>query len=76
MRGPPGSAGACDGKDGGTISRGELNILMTCVGRRVQLMEAFRQAMSQLDVTGRIVATDVTTASPAFHRADEGVLVP
>lgn len=32
--------------------------------------------MDKLGVRGRIIATDITTASPAFHRADEGILVP
>ncbi len=39
-------------------------------------MDAFRRAMETLDVAGRIVATDITSASPAFRRADAGVLVP
>ncbi len=39
-------------------------------------MESFRQAMSQLGVTGKIIATDITPTSPAFHKADVGVKVP
>ena len=39
-------------------------------------MESFRQAMRQLGVTGKIIATDTTPASPAFHKADVGVQVP
>ena len=49
---------------------------MTCVGRRVALMELFRRAMHKLRLGGRIIATDVTHTSPAFHTADEGVLLP
>ena len=32
--------------------------------------------MSELDVTGRLIAADITDTSPAFHAADEGVTVP
>ena len=32
--------------------------------------------MDELDVSGRLLATDVTPASAAFHTADEGFLVP
>jgi len=32
--------------------------------------------LEQLDVEGRLIATDITTASPALQRADEGVIVP
>jgi len=53
-----------------------LNILFTCVGRRVALIEAFRRAMEQLGVTGRIIATDITSASPAFRKADIGEIAP
>lgn len=57
------------------ISR-ELNILFTCAGRRVALIEAFRGAMAKLGLTGRLLATDVSIASPAYHRADQGLLMP
>jgi len=40
------------------------------------LIEAFRRAMAQLDVGGRIIATDITSASSAFHKADLGLIVP
>jgi carbamoyl-phosphate synthase large subunit len=53
-----------------------MNILFTCVGRRVSLVDAFRRAMEALNMSGRLVATDITWASPAFHTADVGVLVP
>jgi carbamoyl-phosphate synthase large subunit len=53
-----------------------MNILFTCVGRRVSLMGAFRRAMDALGLTGKLIATDITSTSPAFHAADEGVLVP
>ena len=54
----------------------ELNILFTCAGRRVGLMEAFRQALATLDVRGKLLAVDATSASPAYHTADVGLLAP
>ena len=32
--------------------------------------------MKELDVTGKLIATDITPASPAYQKADVGVLVP
>jgi len=32
--------------------------------------------MAELGVAGRLLATDITVASPAFHSVDEGILVP
>ena len=40
------------------------------------LLREFRRAMGDLEVTGKILAADVTDASAAFRRADVGVLVP
>lgn len=39
-------------------------------------MDSFRAAMAELGIAGKIVATDVTVSSPAFHKADVGVIVP
>ena len=40
------------------------------------LLNTFRDALAELGLTGRLIATDITNASPAFHAADEGILVP
>ena len=58
------------------IASSSLNILFTCAGRRVALMESFRRAMVEMKISGRLLAADVSYASAAFHCADEGVLVP
>jgi carbamoyl-phosphate synthase large subunit len=50
--------------------------LFTCVGRRVVLINAFRRAMEELGVTGKLFATDVTPASSAMQIADRGFIVP
>ena len=59
-----------------TISTDQFNILFTCVGRRVALLNAFRAAMAELGIAGKLIATDITNTSPAYHVADEGILVP
>ena len=40
------------------------------------LLDAFRDAMKELGVTGKLVVVDVTDASAAFHRADKALVVP
>jgi len=42
----------------------------------VALLDCFRRAMEKLELTGKLIATDITDSSPAFHAADEGVIVP
>ncbi len=58
------------------IASRRLNILFACAGRRVALLEAFRRAMADLGIAGRLLAADLTSASAAFHAADEGFLFP
>jgi len=53
-----------------------MNILFTCAGRRVALLEAFRRALAELGVPGRLIAADLTAASAAWHKADLGLAVP
>jgi len=54
----------------------KLNILMTCIGRRVGLMEAFRRAMAALKIRGRILGADWSPLAAGLVMADEGFLVP
>ena len=50
--------------------------MFTCVGRRVVLLNAFRRAMEELGVTGKLFATDVTSASSGMQVSDKGFIVP
>jgi carbamoyl-phosphate synthase large subunit len=52
-----------------------LNILFSCVGRRVSLLEGFRRVMADLGVPGHVYGADWSPLAPAFHRVDEGFLV-
>ena len=54
----------------------EVNILLTCIGRRVSLLHAFRRAMAALGVQGKIYGSDWSPMAPAFYEADAGFLVP
>jgi carbamoyl-phosphate synthase large subunit len=53
-----------------------LNILFTCVGRRVELISAFRRAGRKLDIGLTIHGADVTRFAPAMHKVDQAHIVP
>jgi len=53
-----------------------MNILFTCAGRRVALMDAFRKAISGLGLSGKLISADITEASAAGHSADAAEIVP
>jgi carbamoyl-phosphate synthase large subunit len=53
-----------------------MNILLTSVGRRVELLKAFRESMSRSNITGKIVTTDLKRNAPASFLADAAELVP
>ncbi len=54
----------------------EFNILVSAAGRRVVLIELFRQALQRLGLSGKVMATDRTKVSPAFQSADKAFQVP
>lgn len=45
----------------------DINILFTCVGRRVSLLNSFRQAASSLGKNCKICGTDITELSPGMQ---------
>jgi carbamoyl-phosphate synthase large subunit len=53
-----------------------MNILLTSVGRRVELLKAFRESMSRSNITGKIVTADLKRSAPASFLADTAELVP
>lgn len=53
-----------------------LTLLVTCVGRRVELLQAFRRASERYGIPIRIVGADSLATAPALACADEAVLVP
>lgn len=56
-------------------ARGDVNILFTCIGRRVSLLQCFRQAAKQLKIKARFLGTDTTDLSSALQLCDDGFLV-
>ena len=53
-----------------------MNILLTSVGRRVELLKAFRESMCRSNITGKIITTDLKRNAPASFLADTAELVP
>lgn len=53
-----------------------LVIMICAAGRRVALVDIFREALGKLDQPGCVLTTDITQTSPAFHRGDRQALVP
>lgn len=56
-------------------AKGGLNVLFTCIGRRVSLLNCFRQAAEQLKIQARFFGTDTTELSSALQLCDKGFLV-
>ncbi len=52
-----------------------MNVLFTCIGRRVSLLESFRRAAKQLKINAAFFGTDTTDLSSALQLCDEGFLV-
>lgn len=53
-----------------TWSSKSVNILFTCIGRRVTLLNSFRKAARQLKLDCNIVGTDKNLLSPALQLCD------
>ncbi len=52
-----------------------LNILFTCIGRRVSLLNSFRQAARQLKINASFFGTDTSELSSALQLCDKAFLV-
>jgi len=53
-----------------------VTVVFTCVGRRVELLQAFRAAAQRLGVRLRLVGIDSDVTAPALSCVDVAVLVP
>lgn len=53
-----------------------FNILFTSAGRRVSLIRHFKQSLTDLGLTGKIVTTDIQSNAPAPFVSDDQELVP
>lgn len=54
----------------------EYNILILSVGRRVELINQFKKALSKMDLKGNIIAVDFNKTAPALYFADKNYIVP
>lgn len=53
-----------------------MKILFTSVGRRVELMQAFRNAAIKQNINLKIFGADITDTAPALQFCDRTVIVP
>ena len=53
-----------------------FNVLISSGGRRVSLLEAFRDALRDLNLTGSVFVADASSLSSAARRADRSFVVP
>ncbi len=53
-----------------------MKILFTSVGRRVELMQAFKNAAQNLKMNLQIYGADITDSAPALYFCDHTVIVP
>ena len=58
------------------IRKDDINILVLSAGRRVELVNCFREARARLGIRGKIVAADASNLAPALYFADEREQVP
>ena len=56
-------------------ARENINVLFTCIGRRLSLLNSFRDAARRLKINARFYGTDITELSPALQLCDQGFLV-
>ncbi len=70
---PPGPKSRASRKP---TARQQLQLLFTCVGRRIELMDAFRRAGKQLGIDLTLHGADVGLLAPAMHAVDRTHIVP
>src|SRR6266542_3461434 len=53
-----------------------LTLLFLNIGRRVELVRCFRQALERQNIAGRIITTDISWLNPAYFVGDARYLLP
>lgn len=53
-----------------------MKILFTSVGRRVELIQAFKKAADKLNIDLTIIGSDISNSAPALMFCDKTVIVP
>lgn len=54
----------------------EINILILSVGRRVELVQAFKKAKNILEIGGKIIGGDMDKNAPAMQFVDKAFILP
>lgn len=54
----------------------KINVLFSSVGRRVELVNSFRNAKNKLEIEGNLVGIDVDELAPALNFVDRKYIVP
>ena len=54
----------------------DVNVLLTCAGQRVDIVQAFRDALAEGPHHGRVLVSDLDPLSPALFHADGVVVLP
>ncbi|MDZ5044195.1 hypothetical protein GNF45_15315, partial [Clostridium perfringens] len=54
----------------------EINILFSSVGRRVELVNAFREASRNLNIKSNLIGIDIDELAPALKFVDKAYKVP
>lgn len=54
---------------------GEINVLILSAGRRVELVNCFKDARDDLGIIGNVVAVDLSSTAPALYHADKHHLI-
>lgn len=57
------------------LSSKKLNVMFTCIGRRVSLLKSFRKSSRRLKLQSRFIGTDTTSLSPALELCDKAFIV-
>ena len=58
------------------MKKNQINLLFTSVGRRVELLRAFKSAYQALELEGHIIGLDVDPIAPAINTVDRPYIVP
>lgn len=53
-----------------------FTLLLTCAGRKVSLVNQFRQAFDELDLDGRIIGVDSSSQSAVLSICDKSYIIP
>lgn len=54
----------------------DINILILSAGRRVELIDAFKEARTRADVSGNIITADISSTAPAIYMGDKNYKLP